>query len=392
MTAILVVSPGGSAGKGGICRLVADTARAWDAASREANAGPGRRMRVIDSGGMARGPRMGWMFAHALARVLAACATGRAALLHVHVASRGSVVRKACFVLAGRLLGVPVVLHMHGADFAESYAALGAVSRALTRRVFRSADMVLTLGPAQAAHARTLGLAPRRISVLANAVPGARSRREAGVPARSDAGGGRDRHGSPPCRLLFLGAMGHRKGLDVLLTALAMPALATLDWRLTVAGPGPLTLWREETARLGLGHRVAFTGFLPSDAARDELGRHDVLVLPSRQEAMPIAILEAMAAGLPVIASDVGDVRELVVPGTTGLLVPPADPTALASCLARLILSPAERAWLGRQGRARQRSFHDIDIYTRRLGALYDTMLGTQSGAPPADAQRALAS
>ncbi len=352
MSSIFVVSPGGAGSTGGICRMVRDAAEAWNAQCPD-----GRLpMRVIDSGGMDRKGRMSWRFASSFARTAIACMTGEASLLHVHVATRGSVARKACFVLAARLFGKPAILHMHGADFEDFHDGLGAVARLLVGAVFRAASGVVVLGPRAAAHAeRALGCSRARIHTLPNAVPAsAETVRRAGAP-----------------HLVFLGALTERKGIDTLLEALGSPALRAASWRLTLVGNGDRDRWRDEAARRGIGTRVALPGWLPGEEARALLARADALLLPARQEAMPMVILEAMAAGVAVISTPVGEIGETVLDGTTGLLVPPGDPDALSTAIGRLLASPAERTWLGRQGQLRHRALFALDTYAERLAAIY---------------------
>ena len=354
MSTIYVVSPGGTASTGGICRMVRDAALAWPDASLP--------MRVIDSGGMARRARMLLHFAWSLARTATACMTGRVALLHVHVAARGSVARKACFVLAARALGVPAILHMHGADFEEFVDERGTFGRRLVAAVFRAATGVVVLGPRAAAHLEDrLGVSRARIHTLPNAVPAATAPRRAAT--------------STTPHLVFLGALTERKGVDTLLAALATPALLRADWRLTLVGNGDRDRWRAEAAALGLAARVAIPGWLPGEEARAMLAQADALILPARQEAMPMVILEAMAAGVAVVATPVGEIAETVLDGTTGLLVPPGDAAALAGAIARLLASPAERAWLGRQGQLRHRAMFDLDTYAGRLATIYARVL-----------------
>lgn len=354
MSSILVVSPGGAASTGGICRMVRDMVRAW-------NGGENARrlpMRVIDSGGMTRRSRMAPHFAVSLVRAAIACARGEASLLHVHVAAGGSVLRKGCFVAAARCFGVPALLHMHGADFVEFHDNLSAPLRWAVAALFRRADAVVVLGPRAAAHARhALGVRRERIHVLPNAVPVTDPAQVRGAPGR--------------LRLVFLGALSERKGLDTLLAALASPALAGHDWRLTAVGNGDRKQWRGEVIRLGLAHRVDLPGWMEGEGARALLAGADLLVLPSRQEAMPMAILEAMAAGVPVVATEVGEIPDLVLDGATGLLVPAGDADALAAAIARLLASPAERARLGRCARVRQRAMFALDRYPERLADIY---------------------
>ncbi len=345
---VWMVAAGGRLGTGGICRMVDYACAAWS----------GTPPRVIDSGGMERRVRMGVRFARSLALVAAGCASGRVRVLHVHVAANGSVARKAPFVVAGRAAGARVVLHLHGADFEEFHSRLGRRRRAVVSKVFRAADAVVVLGERARAHMQnTVGVAAHAVHVLANAVP------DPGRPA--------PRARDETCRLLFLGVLSERKGLGELLEALADKPLAGLDWRLEVVGNGETGPWRDLARQLGLGDRIRFTGWLESAAARARLAASDVLVLPSRHEGLPMVILEAMAAGVPVLATDVGEVGDAVVNEVTGLLVPPGDPVRLAAGLARLVSDGVLRASFGEAGRARFEAKFGIEQYESRLRAIF---------------------
>jgi glycosyltransferase involved in cell wall biosynthesis len=131
----------------------------------------------------------------------------------------------------------------------------------------------------------------------------------------------------------------------------------------------------EALRRSGLGGTVTLAGERPD--VPEILASSSIFVLSSRAEALPVSVLEAMAAGLPVVATRVGGVPELVVEGETGLLVPPGDPRALAAALQRLLDEPELRARLGAAGRARVEehftleSFLEshLDLYRRALAA-----------------------
>ena len=143
-----------------------------------------------------------------------------------------------------------------------------------------------------------------------------------------------------------------RKGIDVLLEATARLVGRGVDLAVWIAGEGPERAALERQAqRLGLAERVRFLGERRDVA--DLLAAADVVVMPSRREGLGIAALEAMAAARPVIASAVGGLREAVVDGRTGILVPPDDPAALAEALARVVRDAALRARLGAAGPAR---------------------------------------
>ena len=117
---------------------------------------------------------------------------------------------------------------------------------------------------------------------------------------------------------------------------------------------------------------VHFTG-QRADVAR-LLGALDIFVLPSLREALPIAVMEAMAMGLPVVATRVGGIPEVVEDGMTGCLVPPGDEAALAAALGRLVADPALAARLGAAGRARVQAQFTVEQMVRRVEHLYDEL------------------
>jgi glycosyltransferase involved in cell wall biosynthesis len=124
------------------------------------------------------------------------------------------------------------------------------------------------------------------------------------------------------------------------------------------------------TRTAGLEPTLRFHGLLKAEKTPETLRTGDAFVLPSLQEGMPLALLEAMAAGLPVIATSVGDVPQAVHDGNTGLLVPPADPDALATALNRIITDAALRQRLGPAARTRA-----LDYDWKKIWKKYETRI-----------------
>jgi glycosyltransferase involved in cell wall biosynthesis len=171
------------------------------------------------------------------------------------------------------------------------------------------------------------------------------------------------------------------KGHADLLRAVARLASEGLDLRLVVAGEGQ---WggpkiKAQAAELGIADRVHLVG-LRDDIPR-VLAGSDLFVLPTPSEGLSIALLEAMAAGLPVVATDVGGNPELVEPDRTGLLVPVGDEAALAAAMAELARNPARRRALGRAGRSRVTLEFTVGKMVDRYAALYEELLGRREGA-----------
>jgi glycosyltransferase involved in cell wall biosynthesis len=214
------------------------------------------------------------------------------------------------------------------------------------------------------------GVAPERVRLIASAVDASalapQRSREAVRRAEGAAGG-------DVCALA-LAALVPRKGLDVLLDALALPSLRGAPLVLWIAGDGPARAELEaRAAARGIAARVRFLG--RRDDKADLLAACDVLVLPSRREGLGVAALEAMACARPVVASRVGGLADAVVDGQTGLLVPPEDPEALAAALLRLASDAALRAKLGAAGPARIAERFDASQMCDAYAQLYRELL-----------------
>ncbi len=203
-----------------------------------------------------------------------------------------------------------------------------------------AADLVLAPSRATAAEiARDYQVAP--VAVLPNVTGG----RE--IPAAT---AGEEESGY----FLFVGRLRIRKGVEVLLEALKLMPSGERPARLWIAGDGEHRKALERRAvALGCGERVRFLGRCDAARVRALIGSARALVVPSLYEGMPLVILEAMERRLPVIASRVSGIPEVVEEGETGWLVPPEDPPALAAALAAALSSPQEARRRGEAGRRR---------------------------------------
>ncbi|MCL6553562.1 MAG: glycosyltransferase family 4 protein [Firmicutes bacterium] len=293
--------------------------------------------------------------------------------------------------------GIPYVISLRGGDVPGFLPGeLGrwhALTRPLTRLVWRRAAALVAASEGLAALARRT-MPEAAIQVIPNGIdldtfaPPAAPRR----PAPGE-----------PVRLLFVGRLAAQKGIPVLLEALARlragPAgSAGSGASLPPAGP-PLVLdlvgdgpcraaWEALARRLGLAELVHIHGWVDRAALPAWYQRADLFVFPSFAEGMPNALLEALASGLPLVASDIPGARELVTPGVNGLLVPPGDPAALAAALAALLADPARRVAMGQASRRLAAAWSwraAADAYAAVLRAACCGGGGTPGGlAPPA--------
>jgi glycosyltransferase involved in cell wall biosynthesis len=182
----------------------------------------------------------------------------------------------------------------------------------------------------------------------------------------------RSRHDRGVPRLIAVGRLKAPKDFLTLIRAFAELPDGSFEGLIVGDGPDRAPV-EAEIRRLGLDGRVRLAGERSDVPAL--LADSDVFVLSSRSEGLPVSVLEAMAAGLPVVASDVGGLRELVVDGETGLLIPPGDATALAAALSHLIEDRDLRPALGAAGRARAEELFDLAAFRRAHVELYEREL-----------------
>jgi sugar transferase (PEP-CTERM/EpsH1 system associated) len=263
--------------------------------------------------------------------------------------------------LAARPAGVPVLVHTkHGRNYPDSRRAV-----AWNRLASWLSDRVVPVSDDSAEVAAEVERVPRRkIQVIRNGIDlGA-------FPAPAGARPGAGMRAIHVARLNDLA-----KDQTTLLRAARLVADLEPGFRLTVVGDGPdqarLLALSEE---LGLGEHVCFLGFRSDVSAL--LGAADVFVLSSLTEGISLTLLEAMAAGLPVVATDVGGNREVVVPGQTGLLVPAGSPAALAGAVLEVLHRPEQAQAMGAAGRRRVEEQFSLRHTVAQYERLYLELLG----------------
>lgn len=175
-------------------------------------------------------------------------------------------------------------------------------------------------------------------------------------------------------RVAFVGRLDPVKGALLLIEAMAVVLKAHPDATLTLAGDGPARAGAEARARaLGIEAAVQFAGFMTQGQVADLLANSDMLVLPSFAEGLPVVYMEALASRIPVVASRVAGVQELVEDGVTGYAIPPGDVATLADPMIRLMDDPATARAMGEAGRKAVEAGFDIRHEGARLADLFRT-------------------
>jgi glycosyltransferase involved in cell wall biosynthesis len=292
----------------------------------------------------------------ALVEILAALRKLRPDLVCAHTAKAGLLGR-----LAGATLGVPTIFTPHGWAIADRISSRqGRLFRYVERLVGRFTTRIINVCEYERDLARRCRIAgDERLAMIYNGMP------DVAPSLRADAG-------SDPPRLVTVARLEHPKDPVTILYALA--GLKSLAWRFALIGEGPLEpLVRKLIDQLGLSGRVELLGFRRD--VSELIAASQVFVLSSRSEAFPYSILEAMRAGLPVVATDVGGVREAVIPEETGLLSPAGDRFALQLMLRRVIEDPGLRNRMGAAGRLRFLSHFTFEKMQADTFALYREVL-----------------
>lgn len=173
-------------------------------------------------------------------------------------------------------------------------------------------------------------------------------------------------------RVAFVGRLDPVKGALLLIEAMATVLKAHPEAQLTLAGDGPARAGAEARAReLGIQHAVHFAGYMSQGQVADLLATSDLLALPSFAEGLPVVYMEALASRIPVVASRVAGVQELVEDGVTGYTVPPGDVATLADRMIRLMDDPAAARAMGEAGRKAVEAGFDIRAEGARLAEIF---------------------
>ncbi|MFD1139490.1 glycosyltransferase family 4 protein [Larkinella insperata] len=285
-------------------------------------------------------------------------------IVHMHASSYGSFYRKLVLFLTSKyLFGQKVLYHMNGSEFAIFYEQSNPVQKRLIRFLVENVDVVVCLSKSWAdffrQHFRT-----KRLEVLHNIV----ENKAPQTPAK---------HKKPdePLKVLFLGAIGARKGVFDLLDAIRQNREQVQGrLQLVIGGNGETEQLEHYLKEHQLEEIVSFEGWVTGDHKARLLADCHLFVLPSYSEGVPIAILEAMSYGLPILSTPVGGTAEVVLEGLNGYLVQPGDKVALFDRLMKFQQDPTLLAQMGRASRRISQNYQP-DAVLPQLLRIYESIL-----------------
>lgn len=289
--------------------------------------------------------------------------------------------------LAARMRKIPVVYTKHGQvrtpdrrGIASSQA--GPFTRLVNRVATRVlADRVIAVSDRVRKELEDSGIQPSMITVIPNGIDLSPYRQKAKRTSKAKAADA-DAQGKRSFLIGTVARLSPEKGIDTLLDAAKIVVTSYPSARFVIAGTGPLERELAQKVRdLRLENCVRMAGFV--DNVPGLFSGLDLYVLPSDTEGIPLALLEAMAAGLPVVATRVGGVPEVVVDGVTGFLVPPRQPKALAQAIVRLLVDPDLAKSMGASGRERAESMFDARVTAERTVQVYRDVLASKTKTKP---------
>jgi glycosyltransferase involved in cell wall biosynthesis len=262
-------------------------------------------------------------------------------IVQLEISQRGSVFRQAIMLFLAWLFRKPIILHAHGSQFHIFYSELAEWIQKLLSWIFCKCQRLIVLSESwKSFYIENLGLKPEQVLVFYNPV-----KIPAEIPHRSSSV-------SKKVNLLFLGRIGQRKGAFDLIKAFS---LLHTEYQtkstLILAGDGDIEQAHNLVATLNLENYIKLPGWIGEDERDILLTEADVFILPSYNEGLPLAMLEAMAWELPVIVTPVGGIPEIVTQSENGLIVNPGNVEQLSDAIKSLIENEALRFSLGSKAR-----------------------------------------
>lgn len=293
------------------------------------------------------------------------CLFFRPDLVHIHFAEDTSCYRKAVILFLAKLMRKKVVGHCHAANFDKFHDA-SFVNRILLTRFLNNLDMIIVLSTSWQRLVLTY-TENRKTVILYNPVNYAIF--QDSRPWE---------HDSSVMTILFAGRIGARKGTFDILNAI--PAIITQfpDVRFIFAGDGEVKKVTEIAKKMGIQDNTFFPGWISGAEKYRFFMDADIYLLPSYEEGIPVSILEAMAAGLPIITTAIGGIPDAVEDGVNGYFVSPGDSGAIARKTIQLLGAPALRKEIGLNNKNKIKEIFDINGIVEQLLTVYGSLLHSE--------------
>lgn len=287
-------------------------------------------------------------------------------IIHIHTSQGIAWLKDTLLVLIGKAAGCLVVLHLHGGNFDRIYDAYPRSLQAYTRKILKAADGLISVS--EEWKNRLAKIVPaNKVSAIRNC-----------IDTHTFQSNG-NRPGSDGVNLLFLGRIGPQKGIYELIEAFHAIQSDGTAKRLWLVGPEENPGDALNAQALLEKYQLTATCTLAGEVSRERAIQYfrdaSIFVLPSYYEGLPMVVLEALSAGLPVVATPVGGIPEVVIDGENGFLVPVGDVQALKEKIEILCADAELRAAMGRRSREIAERELNVNAYVGQLIQLYSRLL-----------------
>lgn len=283
-------------------------------------------------------------------------AFGKIDLIHIHSSSGSSFFRKSYFVLTAKLFRKKVLFQIHSSGFKEFFEKSSSLVKNYIKFVLQSAEKLVVVSKKLAEDVRQANYELYPIVVYNPVI----IREQITRPVREKA------------TISFLGKLDKAKGVYEIIDAAEI--IKNLDFIINLFGEGDVEEFQRLINQKGLEDKIIIKGWVDDSAKQKAYVDSDIIILPSYNEGLPLSVIEGMSYQLPLIATNVGGVPELLADNINGFLIPPGDSEALAEKLSILINDPGLRTSMGQAGYRIAKEKVDISIIVQDLKELYKVL------------------
>lgn len=284
-------------------------------------------------------------------------------IVHIHMAAWGSFHRKMICVYVAKVFKKKTILHIHGSEFNKFYDASSKFTQWLITKVFNSVDLILVLSDRWINHiqAKTCN---KNIKILFN-------------PVNTSLYSFRpltNQKGRETKDIVFVGTLCKRKGIYDLLLAMPIILKKEPSTRLILCGDGDLDNCKRICKEKNVSDHIVFCGWVQGQKKIDIICNADVFVLPSYNEGLPVSIIEAMSASLPIVSTYVGGIPDIIKDDVNGFLVQPGNVKAIADRIIQLLENEPLRIKMGQQNAMKANTLFGIDVVIKQLCQIYQKL------------------
>ncbi|PGW34037.1 glycosyl transferase [Bacillus cereus] len=278
-------------------------------------------------------------------------------ILHIHTASRGSFFRKRIFVKLGKLFKKKIILHIHGAEFMVFYQESNETVKNQIREILDQVDVIITLSQKWKQDIESI-TNNKNVKVIYNAIDNQKFN-------LSDL----DSH-----NILFMGRVGTRKGIYDLVDIMPYLIKEFPNVKLHIAGDGDLSTLKRKIEDLNINNSIFIHGWINYNQKVQLLEHSSVFILPSYNEGLPVSILEAMAAGLPVISTNIGGIPEQIDNNSSGFIIKPGDKEGLVKCITILLADKDIRKTFGKNANYKVDKSFSLNVIGDEILSMYSVL------------------